>query len=78
MKQLTKKSSPSCISSSRNSIPEKETTNSQSGRRPEQTFLQRRHTDANKLMKSQGQLASCIFWVSLLDTLPHAFFYCAC
>ena len=31
--------------SSCNSIPEKQTTQSKSGKRPKQTFLQRRHTD---------------------------------
>jgi len=42
---IDKNKSPNYTSSSCSSTPEKQTTQSKSGKRPKQTFLQRRHTD---------------------------------
>ena len=42
---LKKNLFPKYTSGSYNSIPEKQTTQSKSGKRPKQTFLQRGHTD---------------------------------
>ena len=45
MKQLTKDLFPKYTRSSNKSRPEKQTTNQKVGKRPKQTFLQRRHID---------------------------------
>ena len=45
IKNLPQNKSPEYKSSSQNSIPEKQTTQSKSGQRTKQTFLQRRHTN---------------------------------
>ena len=67
-KGLTPKNKPLKIISSCSSILKKKKTNQKIGRRPEQTFLQRRHTDGQQIYESMHSSVQSLSRVRLFVT----------